>query len=63
MANSDVDQHVDVGKWELIFWAGFIKISEVDAASYFVRSFSYEDIFASQVGCWMRLMKPTSRSI
>lgn len=34
MTSSGVDQHVDIGKLELIFLTSFTKVSEVDSASY-----------------------------
>lgn len=34
MTSSGVDQHIDIGQWELSFWTSFVKVPEVDATSY-----------------------------
>lgn len=43
MTSIGVDQHVDVRKWELIFWTSFVKVPKVYATSYLFVLFLHGD--------------------
>lgn len=57
-----IDEHVNVRQWKFVFWACFVKVAKFYEEMDLTILFLDQNNIASQVGCWIGLMKTISNS-